>query len=515
MNKSLLLLVFISCVFHTACKDSSLTTGSYYYVDPVNGNDSNTGRSSEKPLQSLVKAGALSLQPGDRILLKGGQTFRGSLELIGQHGTETAPIVVSSFGEGRAIIESADSAAIIAENCSFLTCRNLVLKGSGRLSGSQTDGILFRNVRHGWIDSLEASGYLYSGIHVRGGSNIAITHAYAHDNGFSGIYAESGEPEYGTDGKKFKTLKNVYLGYSVAENNPGCPVITDNHSGNGILIAGVVNGMIEYCEAMENGWAMPREGNGPVGIWAFMSDSITIQHCYSHHNKTSERGKDGGGFDFDGGIKNSILQYNLSAFNEGAGYGIFQYAGATEWSGNIARYNISYNDGSKNSHAGFFMWCDPAAQPMKNFRAYNNTIVSSYGLGANFEPGAYADFFFENNIFLITGKTDRFVDGNYTLAVFIHNLYWSLYHADLQQQQPIFKDDRESVIADPEMILPEGNRFATIKPESLHTIPWFHLSSGSPGIKAGITVADHAGFDFWNNPIPADGKPNLGAWQGN
>ena len=62
----------------------------------------------------------------------------------------------------------------------------------------------------------------------------------------------------------------------------------------------------------------------PVGIWAYQSDSITIQYCYSHDNHTSEKGKDGGGFDFDGGTTNSVMQNNFSANNEGAGYGLFQ-----------------------------------------------------------------------------------------------------------------------------------------------------------------------------------------------
>jgi hypothetical protein len=369
-------------------------------------------------------------------------------------------------------------------------------------------------VRYGFVDSIEASGYLYSGIHLQGGSDLTVRHCRAYDNGFCGIFTESGEPAYGTDGSAFKTMKRVYIGHSVAENNPGCPVIVNNHSGNGILMAGVVNGMIEYCEAMNNGWDMPREGNGPVGIWAYMSDSVTIQHCYAHHNKTSERGKDGGGFDFDGGIKHSVLQYNLSAFNEGAGYGIFQYAGATEWSGNIARYNISYNDGSKNSHAGIFMWCDPAAQPMKDFHAYNNTIVSSHGLVVNFEPGAYAGFTFENNLFLITGETGRFVDGDFTLAAFNHNLYWSFHHDRYGNSQPVHSRDADPVYKDPMMILPENDGVFETHPDSLKSLPWFYLNSGSPGIKAGLSIQNNGGMDFWGNPVPANGKPNLGAWQG-
>ena len=90
--------------------------------------------------------------------------------------------------------------------------------------------------------------------------------------------------------------------------------------------------MVEYCEAMENGWDMPRPGNGPVGIWGYEADHLTIQYCYSHDNKTSPNGYDGGRFDFDGGITNSVMQYNLSMNNEGAGYGLFQFGGAGAWS---------------------------------------------------------------------------------------------------------------------------------------------------------------------------------------
>jgi hypothetical protein len=367
-------------------------------------------------------------------------------------------------------------------------------------------------VRFGTVESVEASGYLYSGIHIAGGSDISITRAYSHDNGFCGIYAESGEPEYGANGSAFKTLKNIYIGFSVAENNPGCPVISDNHSGNGILFGGVVNGMIEYCEAMNNGWDMPRDGNGPVGIWAYMSDSITIQHCYSHHNKTSPHGKDGGGFDFDGGMRHSVMQYNLSAFNEGAGYGIFQYAGATDWSGNVVRYNISFNDGSKNSSAGIFMWCDPAARPMSDFHAYNNTIVTAMGLVVNFEPGNYEGFTFENNIFLMTGAGERFVDGHYTGAVFDNNLYWSAYNNSINLQQPVRPPDIHALQADPQLILPDARALSVIRPDSLQAISFFRLHPASPCRQTGKVIDQNGGYDFWNKPVHE--KTGIGAWQG-
>ncbi len=501
------------CLFLAACKGQLENPGMVYYLDPVTGKDNNTGSDPQSPWKTIDKISATKLKAGDQVLLKAGQVFRGSIRLNNLVGQAIAPIIISSYGGGRAIIDSGDSLAICADSCSYLNCKNLILRGSGRLAGNRTDGILFRQVKHGSIDSLEASGYLFSGIHLTGGSDLSVTHAYAHDNGFCGIYAESGATEYGTDGTAFKTLKHIYIAHSVAENNPGCPAIQDNHSGNGILIAGVVNGLIEYCEAMGNGWDMPREGNGPVGIWAFMSDSITIQHCYAHHNKTSARGKDGGGFDFDGGIRYSVMQYNLSAFNEGAGYGIFQYAGATEWAANILRYNISYNDGSKNSRSGIFMWCDPLAQPMKAFHAYNNTVVTSMGLGVNFEPGHYDGFIFENNIFLITGPTEKFTDGQYTGAVFDNNLYWSVYSDSLKKHQPLLPSDVHALQTDPEMILPGAGTLSGLKPEALKTIAAFKLQPDSPGRQAGKNIPHNGEYDFWSNPLQQSAKVSLGAWQ--
>jgi hypothetical protein len=498
----------------TRCNSSGTVQGITYYLDAENGNDHNSGTSASEPWESLEKLNAIKLGPYDRLLLKSGQVFTGTLLIRHACGNVQAPVTISSWDGGLATIRSDDGAAFIAEECSHLIIKRIKVIGSDRLGENKTDGIVFFHVEHGVLDSIEASGYLKSGIHVIGGGHIRISHAYVHENGFAGIFAESGESSYGVDGSGFKTLKDLYIGYSIAENNPGCPIIKDNHSGNGILIAGVTGGTIEYCEAMNNGWDMPREGNGPVGIWAYMSDSVIIQHCYAHHNKTSPKGKDGGGFDFDGGVRHSVMQYNLSAFNEGAGYGIFQYAGATQWTDNIMRYNISYHDGSKNSQAGIFMWCDPAAMHMGDFHAFNNTIVNKYGMGANFEPGNYENFFFENNIFLITRITDGFIGGKFSGAIFDRNLYWSAGNYYNKKSQPGVNIDHSALIADPKLLLPENDTLPALAPARLSGISYFRLQEGSPCLGAGKSLYRSGILDFWNNGITGSRNPNLGADQG-
>ena len=415
----LLILVLLNFVF--GCTSHQTT----FYVDHLTGNDANPGTQA-KPIKSIEKVNALSLRAGFSVLFAGGQTFEGTLKFKGLAGKREQPILIGSYGKGRATIYGGTGNSVWADSCSWLQVKNMKVVGDGRLNGNKGSGIELRHSQNCTIDSIESCGFLWSGIKALGGKNLKITNVYAHDNGFSGINVESdGQDAGGLEGSGGKTFRNVYIANCIAENNPGCPVVKNNHSGNGILIGGVTNGLIEYCEAMNNGWDMPRDGNGPVGIWAYQCDSITIQYCYSHDNKTSAKGKDGGGFDFDGGITNSVMQYNYSAHNEGAGYGIFQYAGATAWTNNTIRYNSSYNDGSKNGKCGILMWCDPSAVPMKGFNAYQNTIVNDQGYCVNFEPGNYPDFNFENNCFILTVPSDRYIGGTFTGAKFGKNFYWS------------------------------------------------------------------------------------------
>jgi len=424
---------------------------SSYYINSQTGNDSNPG-TIEKPFQTVERVNKLKLQAGNSIFFAGGQTFTGNLYFKGVSGTKESPVKVSSYGNGRAIIDAKNGTGIKADSCLCLQIKNLKVFGTDRLKGNEGSGIELRKTQDCRIDSVEASGFLWSGIKAVGGKNLRITNVYAHDNGFSGINVESdGQDAGGLEGSWGKTFRNVYIAHCVAENNPGCPVVKNNHSGNGILIGGVTKGQIEYCEALNNGWDMPREGNGPVGIWAYQSDSITIQYCYAHDNKTSAKGKDGGGFDLDGGITNSLVQYNYSANNEGAGYGLFQYYGATAWKNNIVRNNFSYNDGRKNGQAGFLMWISNGSpEPISDCQIYENTVVNCYGHAISFEPGDYPRFEFRNNTFVLTDQPVSFVNGKYSGATFTGNKI-SVSSSKIKLS---FPEDKKAEQADSKIALP-------------------------------------------------------------
>lgn len=440
-----------------------------YYVDIKTGTMDGDG-SANHPFAGLEAVARLSLHPGDSILLAGGQTFSGTLYIHKFAGTAGYPLYIGSFGKGSALINAGKGSALIIDSSRHVLIRNIEVRGNGRLKGNDGSGIDIKYSTDIQVDSIETSGFLWNGIGTFGGADIRLTHIYAHDNGFNGIEV--------TGPWSHKEVHRVYVGHCVAENNPGNPKIKDNHSGSGILIAHSTGVLVEYCEAMNNGWDMPRIGNGPVGIWAFECDSLTIQYCFSHDNKTAPDARDGGGFDFDGGVTNSVMRYNLSMNNEGAGYGLFQFGGASDWANNFIHHNVSINDGRKNSQAGFFIWCDPynKSVPLRNSYICSNIVISCYGHAVSFETGYARNLLFEKNTFILTGSpgwrteisgANSYLGGDRTKrnkeVAFNRNVYWSYIAEEKGIPQQAIKRDKASDIGKRVLNIPVQVEITEIK----------------------------------------------------
>ena len=380
-----------------------------YYVDSHTGDDGNPGTSPHVAWKTLDRIARAELSPGDRVLLAGGRTFPGTLRLSSKHGgTKERPLMIASFGQGRATLDGARGDALVLVESACVVIKDLNLAGCGRKNGNDGSGVRLERTRNVSLDALDIRGFRIAGVSTRGDDGTRITRVYAHDNGSAGIECDSGE---GTP-----RSRNLYVGNCVAENNPGDPKELNNHSGNGIVLGGLDGGLVECCEALNNGWDMPRKGNGPVGIWGWNCDRLTIQCCVSHDNKSP--GKDGGGFDFDGGVTNSVMQYNLSYGNAGCGYLLCQYAAAPTWKNNTLRYNVSFNDGAQNFESGIGIWTGPGG--ISDAQVYNNTIVNPKHavVAASDMPGVV----YRNNVFL---AGENILDGDFTHSRFEHNLYWS------------------------------------------------------------------------------------------
>ncbi|HTD39955.1 MAG TPA: right-handed parallel beta-helix repeat-containing protein [Mucilaginibacter sp.] len=382
-----------------------------YYVSN-SGNDENSG-SKNKPFKSIIKINTLHLQTGDTVYFKAGQTFNGTLLLVhGINGSSKNPVVITSYGKEPASIDAKDSSAIKIYKASYLKIQNLKLVGSGRKTGNIKDGLAIINSDRVSVDHLDISGFQKSGLLIYSSQNVAADNVFVHDNGSAGITVEA---PYQT-----RQSHNIRILNCRAENNPGDPTNLNNHSGNGIVVGDCRKVLIDHCTATNNGWDMPRIGNGPVGIWAYEADSVIIQHCLSYKNKTSKGGADGGGYDLDGGVTNSIIQYCMSYDNWGSGYCIFQYWGASPWYNNIFRYNISENDGTvSDSQAGLYVW--NSSDDEKQFHdceVYGNIIYNSKVAAICFsEKSESKGIRMYNNVFvgrdsLIRGK-DKIGDVKY------------------------------------------------------------------------------------------------------
>jgi hypothetical protein len=185
-------------------------------------------------------------------------------------------------------------------------------------------------------------------------SNISLNDITAFSNGQAGIST------YGNIG----TISQFSLTNSVAYNNPGITG-SNSPSGSGIMLAGLNNATVEYCDAYNNG-AKNNASSGPVGIFAYESNDVIISNCYSYDNKTEYH--DGGGFDLDGGVTNSTIVDCQSWGNVGYGFADFTYAGSGVNSGNIFLDNISTADGE-----GFVYWSN--GPTISNLTVSNNQFL--------------------------------------------------------------------------------------------------------------------------------------------
>ncbi|MCI5825312.1 MAG: hypothetical protein MR006_01425 [Arcanobacterium sp.] len=104
--------------------DVELVPSTTYYVS-ASGSDSNNGTSEATPFQTLAKINTLTLQAGDKVLLKRGDTFNnqhlcisGDADFSFNDGTgcafqksaDGAPVVISAYGEGAKPIIAANGA---------------------------------------------------------------------------------------------------------------------------------------------------------------------------------------------------------------------------------------------------------------------------------------------------------------------------------------------------------------------------------------------------------------------
>ena len=477
------------------------------YIDSVKGDDANSGTSPDSPWKTLSRLGSAPLSSHTRILLAGGQVFEGTVAIRGKDG-EPSGIEITSYGEGRAEIRAGAGDGVLAEGVSNVKITNLKLVGAGRKEGSdQGRGVHLRQVKGAVVDHVEASGFQRAGIEPRDSEDVRITNFYAHENGHAGISAV--------------TTTKLYIGYCRTINNPGDHTIKHNHSGNGIVVSGCADVVVEYCESAENGWDqfVGGQGNGPVGIWCHDSERVIIQHCVAHHNKSTSG--DGGAFDFDGGTSDSILQYNYSYENQSSGMLLWEYGSKKHLTRNTIRYNIFVHDGEAGIRFGKSGGFD-----VTDIETYHNLVISKGVPCVMGQSGGVSNVNIRNNIFI--GPSGGVVLKDHGGVRYEGNCYWSSDgtfsvdgHSTLKAWasatgQEMVAGKLAGLFADPQLASQAGTVIKITDLGTRSPLKAYTLLPQSPLIDRGLDLKtlfaiDPGSRDFFGNVLPGGSGLDIGA----
>lgn len=534
-------LASVSFAFHSAAHAAE------YYVSAA-GNDAHAGTSLSRPWQTIAKINGRIFAAGDRIFFRGGDTFSGNLVFDNESGARTKPIVIRSYGTGRAVIRAGTGNGIYIYNKAGFRIENLDLRGAwnaGTQSGNTGRGIYVYtdtpgNVKRAFlrVNNVDVSGFRNGGVVVgawptdngaSGYEDVRITNVQSYDNGSSGIDVWGRANSSATHWAH----KNVYVGNCRAYNNKGVQN-TGSNSGSGIILSDTDGGTVEGCVSYNNGELNNHGGGGPVGIWAWNANNITLQFNESYNNKTQTL--DGGGFDLDGGVTNSVMQYNYSHDNMGSGFFLAQFSGARTFSNNVVRYNISQNDGRKGGYSALHVWNGNGANAPRDCEIYNNTVyITPSGNGsprAVWVENSTRNMHFRNNLLVTAGGVPLIhAHGGQNGLLFQGNSYWSsgdafniqwdgaTYHSYPAWQnatgQERLNNANVGLNADP-LLLSPGKGGVIGSAGNRAKLTAYKVQNHSPLSNAGLNLSALFGInmgsrDYYGTTIPVGGAYDIGA----
>ncbi|MFF8838184.1 right-handed parallel beta-helix repeat-containing protein [Streptomyces sp. NPDC015130] len=358
------------------------TGGPFTFYVSRDGDDSNDGMSPAAAWRTLDHANTVRFRPGDRLRLKGGERFAGSITLDeDEAGSATKPVVIESYGAGRATIAPRGTSGITVRDTAGVEVRDIVLVGD-RKSRREGVGIALRNtlpdtrrLSHVRITNVEASGF-QNGISVgaegearAGFGDVRIVDVSVHDNLETGLVVygpafRAADPAYAHSGLRIQGV--------TAYANTGDPESDRRNTGSGISLGSVLDAKVVGSVAHDNGSKSAADAQeGPEGIWVYDSSRVVLEHNKSYRNRTGSR-VDGGGFGLDNNVSFAVVQYNLAYGNDGPGFLVYSGQPTGAHHDNVVRFNMSWDDARKLPEYGGIV---AYGTRMKNLDIHHNTVV--------------------------------------------------------------------------------------------------------------------------------------------
>lgn len=536
------IVIFLTAIFLFSC-----TSENIYYVDSVNGNDSNSGHSPESAWASLDKVNQTTFKPGDKILLANGSSFTNSLVLKNSAGTAEQIITVSNYEvEGKKQLPLIDSKGfangVVIENCSHIVVSNLAITGNG--GGARATKNAKQNMHCGiLITTSEAN--TYNNIQLK---NLKIRDVFFEEKGFERgkdeVRTANGSQSYGWGIRVINQTEDAILNDILIE---GCDVKNVAHTGikftgknksihnikvlnntvletggPGIQMSGVQTGHVKDNHVNRSGSNNDsRKWGRGSGLWTWGSADILIER---NSFRNANGPGDSAGCHIDFNCNNVVVQYCISENNAG---------GFCEILGNnyncAYRYNISINDGHrvKGENGAFqegkIFWLSgfngskvKRKGPFNSY-FYNNTIYVSKDIIAKIAVDrASSGVLIANNIFYIEGESRAVKGDQYKpetegesrveKIVFENNLYLDKSNWPeeilIKDSKPIFGDAEFKNAGGIELVdyVPDNSELIKNKGIQIKPIP-----DDSIGLFTGLE-AEH---DILGNKIK--GLPDMGA----
>ena len=450
-------------------KQSDSVAGTVYYVDSAAGNDANNGTSETTAWATLDKVNSTVFKPGDKILFKSGATFIGQLMPQGSGNEQEGPICIDKYGgDTLPIINSKGTgenfgAVISLLNQEYWEISNLELTAPSNGESARRVGVRVAAKDYGTVDHVyvtncyihdiacdiakspsgaqsEAGGDLWYGAGGGGISFLTVEGGDSIPSAFNDILVDNNiVKQVGRSGTGISIStanNNIYQqGYSFENDNadwfPNTNILISNndvsYTSTAIFLSGC-DGDIANGVTIENNLVYhPDNYDSNSGVWFALCNGINVQYneVYALDNGGTN---DCGAFDYDGGITNSIMQYNYTHHNRGEAVMVCNIHWSSVWeynntSDNIYRYNISENDlwGANKGHGRF--WVQAGAQ---RSWFYNNVVYIAAGLRGNniAVTGDSQDTYIYNNLFInLSDKTTWYVKDTATLYM-DYNAYY-------------------------------------------------------------------------------------------
>lgn len=498
-----------------------------YYVDSVAGNDSNDGKSTTTPWQTLTKVNGIFFAGGDNVLFKRGSSWTGTLYpkidssnvLAGSGTSSTNRVVFDAYGTGPAPIINGGGAtwAVQIVNKQYFTFQNFNITNDAAAdghrmgirvafggAGTPLNGVYqFRDVRilNNEIHHVRGTTVRAAGVYDdSGGIYVQMMDYLGAQTQVDGLLIEGNDLHdnrcIGLEVKapsNYNGREDLWATNLVIRNN-----IFDQGGADHIVVNGAKGALIEGNAGYDAGiLESPNAGSYIAGMWtAYHTRDVVFQFnevARTRNSSLNGVSGDSQAFDADlGTLGYHTFQYNYTHDNEGGV--LIMMPDSTRSKTVIYRYNISVNDGRKTNTG-----CQFAMHPYVGVSAayvYNNVFYSTRPEGFKFRD--YAAAYYYNNIFHLAAAIYP------SNPVFSNNCYFG-HTPDVT--------DPYKILADPKFVgpLPSG---AGLDGYTAAVTSPFKLQSTSPCINQGKSISppisNGGGRDFWNNPLTA-GAIDIGA----